>query len=218
MRKYAIVTAAGKGMRFGGNKALCPLLGKPLLAWSLDVFAKIVDQMVITFPEGSEEAYRSAAFGFHNVNFVSGGETRYDSVRKAFESLTAGSVVLIHDAARPLVSPDLVERVLSAAAKHGAVVPVLPVMETVKEVTGDRIDRTIPRDRLYVAQTPQGFRFEILADAYSKVVRNDATDESMLVESAGHEVYCVKGEPRNLKITEPSDITLAEFYLKERAT
>jgi len=217
MRNYTIITAAGKGTRFGGNKALYPLRGKPLLVWSLEVFSKLVDLIVVTFPEGSEDAYRSVASTFHNVKFVSGGETRFESVRKAFESLKPGRIVLIHDAARPLVSPALVERVLIATEKHGAVVPVLPVTETVKEVEKDHVKRTVPRERLYLAQTPQGFRYDILADAYSRSERNDMTDESMLVESAGHEVFCIKGERRNLKITEPSDTALAEFYLNEGA-
>ena len=215
MRNYAIVTAAGKGTRFGSNKALYPLLGKPLLVWSLEVFSKVVDEIWITCPENFHEEYRVAGSGFHNVNFISGGETRYKSVRRAFEVLGSDGIVLIHDAARPLLSRDLVERVMRATTEYGAAIPVLPVTDTVKEVEDERIIRTVPREHLYLAQTPQGFRCALLKDAYSKVEGTDLTDEAMIVELAGHPVHCVPGERTNLKITEPSDIALAEFYLQK---
>jgi 2-C-methyl-D-erythritol 4-phosphate cytidylyltransferase len=215
MRNCAIITAAGKGSRFGSLKALYPLREKPLLVWSLEAFSKLVDQLIVTFPEGSEQTFRSAASAFHNVKFISGGETRYDSVKKAFETIETGDLVLIHDAARPLVSRHLIERVLTAAQRSRAAIPVLPVAETVKEVIGNVIERTIPRDRLYTAQTPQGFDLEILKECYAKSERNDYTDESMLVESAGHNVFCVPGDRRNIKITEPFDIQLAETLLDE---
>ena len=215
MRNYAIITAAGKGVRFGGNKALYPLSGKPILVWSLEIFSKVVDEVTVTYPEGHQEQFRDAISTFHNVKLISGGETRYQSVRKAFESLNADGVVLIHDAARPLISRGLVERILRRAHQKGAVIPVLPVTETVKEVEKDKIVGTIARDRLALAQTPQGFHSSILADSYARVQNQDITDEAMLVELAGKKVFCVPGEAINLKITEPSDITLAEFYLRK---
>jgi 2-C-methyl-D-erythritol 4-phosphate cytidylyltransferase len=215
MRNYAIITAAGKGSRFGSLKALYPLRGKPLLVWSLEVFSKIADQIVVTFPPGSEESFRAATLAFHNVNYISGGETRFLSVKKAVESLQGKGIVLIHDAARPLVSHKLVEQVLLAAEQSKAAIPVLPVAETVKEVIGNVIERTIPRDRLYVAQTPQAFDLEILNSAYASAERNDYTDEAMLVEFAGQNVFCVPGERRNIKITEPFDIRIAETLLEE---
>jgi 2-C-methyl-D-erythritol 4-phosphate cytidylyltransferase/2-C-methyl-D-erythritol 2,4-cyclodiphosphate synthase len=215
MRNHAIITAAGKGSRFGGNKALHLLSGKPLLVWSLEIFSKLVDEIVVTYPEGDQRQFSEVVSTFHNVKLISGGETRFRSVRKGFESLNANGVVLIHDAARPLVSNSLVERILHSATEKGAVIPVLPVSDTVKEVEKDRIVRTIARDRLMLAQTPQGFHSSILAEAYSRVQNQDVTDEAMLAELAGIEVFCIPGEVANLKITEHSDITLAEFYLRK---
>jgi 2-C-methyl-D-erythritol 4-phosphate cytidylyltransferase len=215
MRNVAIITAAGKGARFGGNKALHPLLGKPILVWSLEIFTKLVDQVVITYPEGEEDRFRLAVSAFHNVKLVSGCETRHLSVRRGFESLSEGGIVLIHDAARPLVSRDLAERVLRFATEKRAVIPVVPVTDTVKEVEKDRIVRTIARDKLALAQTPQGFHGSLLADAYARVQNQDITDEAMLVELAGAEIFCIPGEFTNIKITEPSDIPLAEFYLRK---
>jgi 2-C-methyl-D-erythritol 4-phosphate cytidylyltransferase len=216
MRNYAIITAAGKGARFGGNKALHPLSGKPVLVWSLEIFSKLVDEIVVTHPVGQQDQFNAVISSFHNVKLISGCETRHLSVQKGFESLNANGVVLIHDAARPLVSLDLARRILHSATEKGAVIPVLSVSDTVKEVDQGRIIRTIARERLTLAQTPQGFHSSVLADAYARAQNQDVTDEAMLVELAGVEVFCIPGEAVNLKITEPSDITLAEFYLRKQ--
>ncbi len=216
---YAIVTAAGKGTRFGGNKALYPLQNKPLLAWSLSIFENSlsIDEIYVAIPSGAEEApYRRICSdeGFTKVKFVQGGETRYDSVRNAFLSLKPSEgVVMIHDAARPLLSPELFQRVFDATIAYGAAIPVLPVSETVKEVESEWVVRTMPRENLFTAQTPQGFQSDVLKAAYSKINDNRVTDEAMLVEMAGFRVHVVKGERKNIKITEASDIKLAECFL-----
>lgn len=216
---YSIVTAAGQGIRFGSRKALYPLQNRPLLAWALSSFERSasIGEIIVTIPRGdSHDPYRRICTeeGFQKVRFIDGGETRYHSVRNAFLSIERPEgFVLIHDAARPLLSLDLVQRVIDATEKFGAAIPVLPVSDTVKEVEGDRIVRTIEREKLFLAQTPQGFRAEILVAAYSKMKDNNFTDEAMLVEMAGYDVHVVKGEQKNIKITEASDIRLAEFYL-----
>ncbi len=216
---YAIVTAAGKGSRFGEKKTLHLLNEKPLLSWSLRVLeeAPEIAEVIVTFaPDDSEEAYKKVCRdeNFKKARFVAGGDTRYDSVRNAFFSLKEEKgIVLIHDAARPLLSRELLLRVLEATQKHGAALPVLPITETVKEVEGEQVARTLSREKLFVAQTPQGFRVELLASAYAKIVDSNVTDEAMLVEMAGYRVHVVAGESRNLKITEPSDIRVAETYL-----
>jgi 2-C-methyl-D-erythritol 4-phosphate cytidylyltransferase len=216
---YAIVTAAGKGTRFGGKKSLHLLKGKPLLAWSLRVLEESpeIREVIVTFPpDDSVESYQRvcADENYKKARFVAGGDTRYDSVRKAFSSLKdQAEIVLIHDAARPLLSRDLLLRVLEATRKHGAALPVLPLSETVKEVEGEQVVRTIPREKLFLAQTPQGFRAEFLAAAYAKFENRNITDEAMLVEMAGYKVYVVPGDYRNIKITERSDIKVAETYL-----
>jgi 2-C-methyl-D-erythritol 4-phosphate cytidylyltransferase len=216
---YAIVTAAGKGTRFGDKKTLHLLHGRPLLSWSLRVFeqAPEVQQVIVTFPpEDSEQAYKKICEqeNYQKVSFIEGGNSRYDSVRNAFLSLKdQDGIVLIHDAARPLLSRELLLRVLEATQKHGAALPVLPITETVKEIEGERVVRTLPREKLFVAQTPQGFRVELLAEAYDRIKDSNLTDEAMLVELAGFEVYTVPGDLKILKITERSYIRLAEMYL-----
>ena len=216
---YAIVTAAGKGTRFGDRKTLHLLNGKPLLSWSLRVFeeAPEITEVVVTFaPDGSEEEYKRICTdeNYKKPRFVAGGDTRYDSVRNAFFSIKdQKGIILIHDAARPLLSRELLLRVLAATEKHGAALPVLPITETVKEIEGEQIVRTLGREKLFVAQTPQGFRIELLASAYAKIKETSITDEAMLVEMAGYGVHVVAGDHRNLKITERSDIKVAETYL-----
>jgi len=157
---------------------------------------------------------------FTKAALVKGGPARYDSVRNGFHSILGAQdtdVVLIHDAARPLITSTLVKLVLTAAAENGAAIPLLAVPETVKEVANERIVRTIKRDQLFLAQTPQGFQYGILKDAYAKAESHGAhwTDEAMLVEAAGHSITGVPGEKRNLKVTDPDDLRLAEFYLEE---
>jgi 2-C-methyl-D-erythritol 4-phosphate cytidylyltransferase len=217
---YAIVTAAGKGNRFGGNKALHPLRGRPLLAWAVSNFEKhhSVGEIVVTVPPDQETAARFREIcgieNFTKVRFVTGGETRYHSVRNAVFSIQdANGILLIHDAARPLLSMTLLESVLEATTQYGAVVPVVPVSETVKEVQKGSVVRTVSREHLFLAQTPQGFRMDILASAYSKIEDATVTDEAMLVELAGYEVHVVSGEKRNIKITEGPDIRIAESFL-----
>jgi 2-C-methyl-D-erythritol 4-phosphate cytidylyltransferase len=216
---YAIVTAAGRGTRFGDRKTLHLLNGKPLLSWSLRVFeeAPEIKVVIVTFaPDDSEEEYKRICNdeNYKKPRFVAGGATRYDSVRNAFFSLNDQTgIVLIHDAARPLLSRELLLRVLKATEKHGAAIPVLPITETVKEIEGEQIVRTLRREQLFVAQTPQGFRMELLASAYAKIKDANITDEAMLVEMAGYGVHVVAGDQKNVKITERSDIRVAETYL-----
>jgi 2-C-methyl-D-erythritol 4-phosphate cytidylyltransferase len=216
---YAIVTAAGKGTRFGSNKSLHLLRQKPLLVWALSNFQtnSSIEEIVVTVPPDNPLDLFEKICDAENLNkarFVHGGQTRYESVRNAFDTIKdMDGIVLIHDAARPLVSKSLIDRILEATARHGAAIPVLPISETVKHVEGDLIVRTIPRENLFVAQTPQGFRTALLASAYSKIRNQSPTDEAMLVEMAGQEVHVVIGERENVKITEASDIQIAESFL-----
>jgi 2-C-methyl-D-erythritol 4-phosphate cytidylyltransferase len=211
-----IVTAAGQGTRFGGKKTLHLLKGKPLLAWAIANFERSekISEVIVTYPaQDSSSAYESicAAENFRKVRFVRGAETRFESVRNAFESFgSMDGFVLIHDAARPLISAGLINRVLQALEEHDAVIPVLPVQETVKQVEEARVMRTLPRETLYFSQTPQGFRSEILKNAYSKVQGQSVTDEAMIVEMAGYIVQTVEGDPKNIKITTAIDVSVAE--------
>lgn len=225
----AIVAAGGKGTRFAGStpKQFSILCGKPLLMWSVELFESVpqIDQVLLAYcAEDGEEAYRSRINAeTRKVRLVAGGATRFDSVRNAFRSIQPQSphdAVLIHDAGRPLVSHGLVARVLGGTMRLGTALPVMPVQETLKEVEPDRVIKTWPRDRMAFAQTPQGFRYDILQKAYEwadqqGLFPQDITDEAFLVEKAGFAVHTVAGEKRNLKITDPEDLELALYYMEE---
>lgn len=224
----AIVAAGGKGNRFQGMvpKQLSLLKKKPMLWWSLHKLEaeKDLDQIILVFPLGDDEsAYRLVIEQgrFKKVSIIPGGKTRFYSVKNGFQSISNAAetdVVLIHDAARPLISSSLVRNVLRKAADRGSAVPVLPIQETVKEIEGDTVLKTLPRERLFVSQTPQAFQHGILKKAYEMADEEDSrtlTDESMMVERAGFVVAIVPGEKYNIKITEPGDLQIAEYYLRK---
>jgi 2-C-methyl-D-erythritol 4-phosphate cytidylyltransferase/2-C-methyl-D-erythritol 2,4-cyclodiphosphate synthase len=146
---------------------------------------------------------------------VAGGERRQDSVSNAFAHVAArADLVVIHDAARPLVSATLIARTVDAAAAFGAAIAALPARDTVKRADRDRIVvGTLPRDEIYLAQTPQAFRTSVLRDALALATGAEATDEAALAEQAGHRVHLVDGDPRNMKITTPDDLAMAEAQL-----
>jgi 2-C-methyl-D-erythritol 4-phosphate cytidylyltransferase/2-C-methyl-D-erythritol 2,4-cyclodiphosphate synthase len=214
----AIIAAGGLGARFGGAepKQLVPLGGRPILQHSVEAFlaSNRITDLVVALPAAiaaASPAYLRARS--KPIEIVQGGDRRQDSVARAFARVPAGAdVVVIHDAARPLVSADLIQRTVDAAAEHGAAIAALPATDTVKRSADRRIIAdTLPRSEIFLAQTPQAFRVEVLRDAFahsSRVV--DATDEAYLAERAGYGVRLVEGDPRNLKITSPDDLATAE--------
>jgi 2-C-methyl-D-erythritol 4-phosphate cytidylyltransferase len=156
------------------------------------------------------------------VELVEGGEHRQQSVGNALTSIVAADddIVLVHDAVRPFVSEQIIAEVIEAARKHGAAIAGMPAVDTVKQVDrtseGAVITATIPRERVVMAQTPQGFRYGVLKKAFDEAHADGflGTDEAALVERAGGDVAVVMGSARNIKITTPSDLELAEFFLK----
>jgi 2-C-methyl-D-erythritol 4-phosphate cytidylyltransferase/2-C-methyl-D-erythritol 2,4-cyclodiphosphate synthase len=210
----AIIAAGGRGSRFGSSqpKQLQTLAGVPILKRTVDAFLQgyAFDEVVVALP--SDLAVNPPSY-LDSVIIVEGGERRQDSVANAFRAVAPSSqIIVIHDAARPLVSSALIERTIDAAAKHGAAIAALQARDTVKRTDGSRIIRgTIPREEVFLAQTPQAFRVGVLRDALALAsTAADATDEAMLAEQAGHSVYLVDGDPRNLKITTPEDLEIAE--------
>ena len=224
-RVVAIVVAGGDGRRMGGDlpKQFLPLGGRPLLDRTLSAIAASarVDGIVLvlppTFPEEGKGSYRSVE---KVLAVVDGGEQRQDSVRNALAAVPEDAeVILVHDAVRPFVSEELLERCVELAREHGAVVPVVPVRDTVKQWDrGERTLRTRDRSELMLAQTPQGFRAGILRDACRKAQEEgrQGTDDASLVESAGYPVIPVPGEEANIKITIPEDLRMAEGLLRGR--
>ena len=212
MHVSAIVAAGGRGTRLGASvpKQLLPLAGRPILARSVDALlaSGVIDDLVIALPDdllASPPEYLNRT----NVRLVAGGLRRRDSVAAGFARIDPrADVVVVHDAARPFVSPDVIARTVDAAARNGAAIAALPAHDTVKEVDAGAVTRTLPRERIWLAQTPQAFRPAVLRDALAQ--DGDATDEAALAERAGHPVMVVDGDPRNIKITTADDLAAAE--------
>jgi 2-C-methyl-D-erythritol 4-phosphate cytidylyltransferase len=220
----AIIPAAGGGSRTGGTvpKQYVELLGVPVLTRTLRAFAELPDCLrivVAVAPDWAERA-RSCAGEMEKVVFVEGGAERQESIARAIDSADPSSdLLLVHDAARPCLSRRLIERVVEAAERFGAAIPTLPIAETVKRVDDDGvIVETIPRDRLLTAQTPQGFRTDLLRAAYAHARSRGilGTDDASLVEAYGAPVRVVDGETENIKITYPDDFRRAEEFLRRQ--
>ena len=217
-RVTAVIVAAGEGRRFGGAKQFVLLGGRPLVERSVAAFDghPAVDAVVLVLPDAAGGA--DIAGRFRKVAaVVSGGPRRQDSVRNGFREVRGSGkdIVLVHDGARPLAAAELIGRVIEEAARSGAAVPLLPLEDTVKEVREYGILRTHDRSVLYRAQTPQGFRYEVLDEAMAAADRDGflGTDEASLVERTGHRVAAVAGDPRNIKVTTPLDLRIAEALL-----
>jgi 2-C-methyl-D-erythritol 4-phosphate cytidylyltransferase/2-C-methyl-D-erythritol 2,4-cyclodiphosphate synthase len=222
----AVVVAAGASARMGGVDKLGLLVGgRPVLAWTLSALAAApIVRRIVVVTTGARVGAVSAAPWLppRVVAVVEGGARRQDSVASGIAALGEGSpddVVLVHDGARPLVSPELVARVAMAAAEHGAAVPVVPVAETLKRVVDGLIVATVDRAPLAAAQTPQGIRRDVLARAWAEQPpAADATwtDEAALLEACRIPVHALSGETTNLKVTLPGDLARFEAALVAR--
>lgn len=221
MHVTAIIAAGGRGARFGGPqpKQLSLLGGRPILQHSVGAFLNHpgISDVIVALPDDlaaqPPDYVRTSA---KPLQIVAGGARRQDSVARAFARIAANcELVIIHDAARPLVSADLIRRTIDAASASGAAIAAIRATDTVKRAGADRIvTATLPRDEIFLAQTPQAFRVQVLRDALA--IADDATDEAALAERAGHHVSVVEGDPRNLKVTTADDLELAERLLSDR--
>src|ERR1700739_4443189 len=243
MKVVAIIPAAGLGTRMafapGGkgqkpaaSKQFAELNGTPILVHTLRNFAASsqVAEILVALRKTEIGGFRerlekeSQALSQKKIQLVEGGDHRQQSVANALAAIKAlpGDVVLVHDAVRPFVTQAIIEDVVRAVEKHGAAIAALPAVDTIKQVDrtaeGAVVTATVPRERVVMAQTPQGFRYELIKKAFDEGAADGfvRTDESSLVERSGPEVAVVMGSPRNIKITTPADMELAEFYLKSR--
>lgn len=241
MKVYVIIPAAGLGTRMAPvssakdgkahpSKQFTELAGTPILIHTLRRFVEIdsVSEIWIALRENEIDGFRdrlkheASDVLRKRIEFVVGGEHRQQSVEHALKAITAQSddIVLVHDAVRPLVTSEIIHEVIEAASKYGAAIAGLPAVDTVKQVErtaeGAIIKATIPRASVVLAQTPQGFRYEVIKTVFDEASADGflGTDEASLAERSGHEVAVVMGSPRNIKITSPGDMELAEFYLK----
>jgi 2-C-methyl-D-erythritol 4-phosphate cytidylyltransferase len=221
-----IVPAAGESRRYGRNKLLEPLAGKPILFHTLTAFLARRDVAQIVLATGHDFSIDqdiAPLLSDERVIVRPGGVCRAESVRNAVLAAPEKlEWIAIHDAARPLVSRELIDRTLAGAFQYGCAAPALPVALTIKQATGPlpaRVERTVPRERLWAMQTPQIMRRGDLLEAYEtcSLPMEQVTDDVQLLELAGKPVYLVEGEQRNLKITTPGDLVLAERFLGDPA-
>ncbi len=231
MKVIAIIPAAGMGKRMGAeiNKQYLLLAGKPILAHTLRVFedAPLVDDIYVVVPEAEIPYCREHVvehYGFTKVRrIVAGGSERQNSVMNGLKAVTdvgGDDVVLIHDGVRPFISQHVLERAVDTARRHDGALVAVPVKDTVKVVREGIVRETPPREELWLAQTPQAFRYAVIMAAHeiAEAERYLSTDDAALVEWLGKDIHIVMGEYRNIKITTPEDLVLAEAFLRENAT
>jgi len=228
-RVVAVVPAAGKGLRMGGAvpKQFLSLGGEPIVVHSLRALqaAACIHDIILAVPSADLDYCRNdlvVRYGFSKVTkVVPGGKERQDSVRLGLEHVPEETeIVLVHDAVRPFVTVAMIEDVVAAARQHGGAIIALPMRDTVKQVGADHlIQRTVDRQPLWLAQTPQAFRLDWLREAHrkAKVEGVPATDDAFLFEWMGHPVVVVEGSGENIKVTRPEDMVIGEAILSSRA-
>jgi 2-C-methyl-D-erythritol 4-phosphate cytidylyltransferase len=235
MKVFVIIPAAGLGTRMApagkktaASKQFVEIDGAPIIIHTLRVFARNprVEQIVVALRKNEMEQFsRQLAKEKQTgkVAAVEGGEHRQQSVENALAHLKAApdDVVLVHDAVRPFVDDEIIDHVIREVEKHGAAVAGLPAVDTIKHVEraaeGAIVTSTIPRERVVQAQTPQGFRYQLIKRAFDAAAADGfiGTDEASLVERLGENVWVVMGSARNIKITTPADLELAEFLMSK---
>ena len=239
MKVIVIIPAAGLGTRMASHsdavrqkgipsKQFTELGGTPILIHTLRKFVafRSIADIWIALRKNEIASFRARlnkeTVNQTSIHLVEGGEYRQHSVSKALAAFAAEpeDIVLVHDAVRPFITGQIIQGVIDGTRKYGAATAGIPAVDTVKQVDrtadGAIVTATMPRERLVMAQTPQGFRYDVLKKAFDEADSDGflGTDEASLVERSGHEVAVVMGSPRNIKITSPADLELAEFYLR----
>ena len=216
-----LIVAGGRGTRMGGPqpKQFLELAGRPVLMHTLEAFDRwdASARLIVVLPEDQIDTWKrlceAHVFGrTHHV--VAGGETRFHSVRNGLDDVASDGLIAVHDGVRPLVAPSVIAACFAAAADGGAAVPVVPVVESVREVDADGGSRPVDRARLRVVQTPQVFRADVLRAAYCLPYDPRFTDDASVVEASGVAVRLVPGNRENIKLTTPMDLLLAEQLMR----
>lgn len=222
MAASVLIVAGGSGVRYGRKKQFIPLDGVPVLKRSVLCFDSHpgITHIIVVVPAEDSHHVNEILEGMNKpVTITAGGATRQESVWKGLQVDTPNDIVLIHDGVRPLVSADIISRVLNGIEGYDACIPGIAVSDTIKEVHDECVARTIPRASLYQIQTPQAFRKTRILEAHESAKNNDldpATDDSTLIENFGGKVRLVQGDPFNIKITLKEDIYIAEAILRCR--
>jgi len=228
LKIVALIAAAGKGKRMNAriSKPFIPISGKPILAYTIEKFeqCKLIDKIyLIVSPEEREICHKNIIlkYNFSKVQeLVDGGETRQDSIYNGLKVLDKDTdIVVIHDGARPLVEEIIIQDSIEKAQKYGAAIAVIPIKDTVKKSENSFfIDKTLNREEIWRAQTPQTFKYDIILPAYHRAYKDKylATDDASIVERYGRKVKLIIGSEENIKITTPFDIIVADIFLKKR--
>jgi 2-C-methyl-D-erythritol 4-phosphate cytidylyltransferase len=220
MKNYVIVVAGGKGLRIGGGlpKQFIPVHGKPILMHTLKVFNdwNPDTEIILVIPEEQKD-YWSMLCKELNFNIphqiVFGGETRFHSVKNALQGIKENGWVAVHDGVRPLVTHKVITDCFSAAQQFGAAIPVIPMIESVREIINENESQPFNREKLCIVQTPQVFKTDILIKSYEQTYNKFFTDDASVVEAAGYKVQLVSGNRENIKITTPVDLSVVATLL-----
>ncbi|MCR5533938.1 MAG: 2-C-methyl-D-erythritol 4-phosphate cytidylyltransferase [Bacteroidaceae bacterium] len=222
MERYAILVAGGKGLRMGGDipKQFLPIAGKPMLMRTIEVFCQAYPDIhiILVLPVSQQDYWQQLCQDYHftiPVQIADGGETRFHSVSNGLKLIPEGTegIVGVHDGVRPFVSVETIRRCYDEAVEFGAVVPVISVVETVRQLIKDGTSVTVPRDEYKLVQTPQTFRISLLKEAYQQPYTSFFTDDASVVEALGKPVHLVEGNRENIKITTPADIRFVNGLL-----
>jgi 2-C-methyl-D-erythritol 4-phosphate cytidylyltransferase len=223
MSVYALIPAAGESARMGKiNKLLFPLGGKSVLAWTLEIFSRssLISGIVVAAPEAListfQEVLASCNWQGKKVKIIEGGLTRQESVFNALQHAAEAEIVAVHDAARPLLTLELLEKVIQEGSTSGAAVLGIPIRDTIKRVSPNNIiETTIPREGIWAVQTPQVFYYSLLKEAHLRARKEHfiGTDDAVLVERLPYKVKMVPGSWQNIKITTSEDLSLAEVLI-----
>ncbi len=219
MKYSAIITAGGTSSRFGNtNKLLEKIYGKEIIKYTVDAFVKAnIDEIVICANESIISLLGEFFTDYQNVKIIQGGNSRQESVFNGLQVVT-GEYVLIHDGARPMITPEIIKNVMNEVVTKKAISVMTKTVDTIKEVDENgKIIRTIDRSKLYNTQTPQAFETSLIKNVHDKLKGQTYTDDAGMVEAMGIDVYVVNGDYKNIKVTTKSDLALAEVYLRENS-
>ena len=228
LKKIAIIPAAGKGERMQSKikKQYILLKGIPVLSHTIKAFndCELIDEIFLVIPKNDHEYCKKkiiAPFNFKKIHLICGGRQRQFSVFNGLKHIkekknyNKNSIVLIHDGVRPFIEKSIIKKAIKKALKYSACIPAIKITDTIKKVSSDlRIKQTIKDTDLYLAQTPQAFKFELILDAFNYAFKTSfcGRDEASIVEHFGHKVYIIDGSSKNIKITTPDDIKNLKTY------
>ncbi len=220
IKKFAVLVAGGQGTRMGMAlpKQFLPLNGKPILAWSIMAFTQAFPDIniILVLPPAYYSYAQMVLTALPepiDVTLVSGGETRFHSVKNGLSAIEEEGIVFVHDGARPLITTDLLHRCYNDAVTYGSAIPAIPVAESMRIVDGDH-SKPVNRDHMRVIQTPQTFKTELILPAFQQEYTPAFTDEATVAEAYGITVHLCLGEKQNIKVTTPEDMVVAEAFMK----